>query len=87
MILILNSSACRALKIIRNDIKVGTISWDLTAENPYFNFCVSENVGGQLATNFLHESKDEIKTRPERIWIKLRFDSLLLLSFMNNLRS
>ena len=41
-ILILNSSACRTLKTIQNDIKVGTIPWDLKVENPCLNFCVGE---------------------------------------------
>ena len=57
MILILNGSACRTLKIIPNDIKIGTILWDLWVEKTFLNFCVGENVGRQLATNFLNESK------------------------------
>ena len=57
-ILILNGSACGAFEIIQNDIKIGTIPWDFKVENPCFYFCVGENVGGQLATNFLHTSKD-----------------------------
>ena len=27
-------------------------------ENPCFNFCVGVYIGGHLATNFLHKSKD-----------------------------
>ena len=60
-IIILNGLACRALKIISNDIKIGTIPWDFKVENPRFNFCVGENVGGQLATNFLNKSKDALE--------------------------
>ena len=48
-ILILNSSACRALKIIWNDIKNGTIPWDFKVEIPCFNFSVGENVGGMCS--------------------------------------
>ena len=46
-ILILNNVACRALKIIQNDITIGTISWDFKVENSYFNFCMGENLGGR----------------------------------------
>ena len=56
-IYILNSSACRALKIISNDSKIGTISWDLKGENRCFNFCVGQNVGGfsyRLSNIFNH---------------------------------
>ena len=45
-ILILNSSVCRALKIIMNDIKVGEIPWDFKVKNPGFKFCVGDCVGG-----------------------------------------
>ena len=39
----LNSSAFRALKITKYDIKIGTIPWNST-----FTFCVGKNVGEQL---------------------------------------
>ena len=58
-IFVLNGSGCRAFEIIANDIKIGTIPWDFKLENPCFNFCVGENVGGQLATKFLHKYKSE----------------------------
>ena len=57
-ILILKIPACRALKIIAIDIKVGTIPWDFKVENPYYNFCVGRNMSGQLATIFVLQSKD-----------------------------
>ena len=54
----LNSSKCRALKIISNDTKLEPISWELNYENPLFNFCVGVWVRGQDGTNFSHISKD-----------------------------
>ena len=36
----LNSSDCRASKIIYNDTKLEPISWELNLKNPLFNFCV-----------------------------------------------
>ena len=45
--LILNSSACRALKIIEIDIEIGAIPWDFKVENLCFIFCVGGYVGGQ----------------------------------------
>ena len=57
-ILILKSSVCRAFEIIRDDIKIITFPWGFKVENPCFNFCVGVYVGGHLATNFLHKSKD-----------------------------
>ena len=57
-ILILCSLICKAFKIIPNDIKIVTIQWYFKMENPCFNFCVGDNVGGHPATKFLRESKD-----------------------------
>ena len=39
-ILNLNSSDCRASKIISNDTKLEPISWEFDIENPFFDFCV-----------------------------------------------
>ena len=54
----LNSSDCRASKIIQKDTKLETISLELNAENPLFNICVGVWVRGQDAANFSHVSKD-----------------------------
>ena len=50
----LNSSGCRALKIIKNDTKLEPISWGPRSENPIFNFCVGVWVGGNPREVFLH---------------------------------
>ena len=57
-ILILRSLICKAFKIIPNDIKIVTIQWYFKVENPCFNFCVGDNVGGYFVINFLRESKN-----------------------------
>ena len=57
----LNSSDCRASKIIWNDTKLGPISWELNIEYPTFNFCVGVWVGGHHRANFLHRSKDALE--------------------------
>ena len=54
----LNSSDCRASKIIYNDIKLEPISWELNLKNRLFNFCAGVCVGGHRPTNFSHISKD-----------------------------
>ena len=54
----LNSSHCRASKIISNDTKLEEIPWELDVENPLFNFCVGVWVGGHAPANFLYISKD-----------------------------
>ena len=43
----LNSSDCRASKIIKNDTKFEPISWELSSENSLLNLCVGESVGGK----------------------------------------
>ena len=57
-ILNLNSSNCRAPKIIFNDTEFEPVSWELRIENSLFNFRVGVGVGGHHATNFSHISKD-----------------------------
>ena len=42
----LNSSDCRALKIIFNDTKLESISWELNIINRLLDFCVGVLVGG-----------------------------------------
>ena len=54
----LNSSDCRASKIIFNDSKLEPISWELNVGNQLLNFCVGVGVGGHDATNFTCISKD-----------------------------
>ena len=54
----LNSSDCSAWKMIKNDAKLESISWDLKIENRFLNFCVGVWVGGHLATIFSQRSKD-----------------------------
>ena len=48
----LNSSDCRAWKLISNDFKLEPISWELNLKNQLFNFCVGFWVGGHLRANF-----------------------------------
>ena len=57
----LNSSDCRALKIITNDTKLEPISWELNLKNSCFFICVGVWVRGQDAANFWHVSKDAHK--------------------------
>ena len=47
-ILNLNSSNCRALKIIFNDTELEPVSWELKFKNTLFNFCAGVGVGAQL---------------------------------------
>ena len=54
----LNSSDCRASKIIYNDIKLEPISWELNLKNPVLNTCVGVSVGGHPRANFSHTAKD-----------------------------
>ena len=54
----LNSSDCRASKIIWNVTKLGPISWELNIEYPIFNFCVGVWVGEHHRANFSHKPKD-----------------------------
>ena len=54
----LNSSDCRARKIISNDTKLEAIPWELDDGNPLFKFCVGVWVRGQDGTNFSHISND-----------------------------
>ena len=56
-ILNLNSSNCRAPKIIFNDAELEPVSWELRIENTRFNFCVGVEVGGHDVTNFSYISK------------------------------
>ena len=53
----LNSSDCRASKIISNDTKLEEIPWELNVENPLFNFCVGVWDGGNPGANFSDISK------------------------------
>ena len=48
----LNSSYCRALKIITIDTKTERISREMKIENSISKFCVGVWVGGHLPTNF-----------------------------------
>ena len=57
----LNSSDCRALKIITNDTKLEPISWELNLKNSCFFICVGVWVRGQDAANFWHIWKDAQK--------------------------
>ena len=54
----LNSSDCRASKIIQNDTKLDPISWEPNIENEIFIFCVGVWVGGHPPANFSYISKD-----------------------------
>ena len=54
----LNSSDCRASKIIYNDTKLEPIPWEQTRENSLLNFCVGVSVRGHDGTKFFHISKD-----------------------------
>ena len=53
----INSSDWRASKIIRNDIKLEPISWELNLKKP-FKFCVGVWVGGHPRANFPDRPKD-----------------------------
>ena len=54
----LNSSDCRASKIICNDSNLDAIPWKLNIENPRFSICVSVWVGRNPPTNLSYGSKD-----------------------------
>ena len=49
----MNSSDCRASKIITNDTEAEAISWVPNTENSLFNFCVGVWVGGPPRQNIL----------------------------------
>ena len=48
----LNSSDCRASKIIGNDTKVELISWEPNKENLFLNFCVGVCIGEHPPSSF-----------------------------------
>ena len=52
---ILNTSYCRALKIISNDTLLESVPWELNIENTIFNFCIGVWVGGHPWANLLHK--------------------------------
>ena len=54
----LNSSDCRASKIISNDIKLEPTALELNLKNQLFNFCLGVRVGGHPRANFSHRLKD-----------------------------
>ena len=58
-----NGSDCRAAKIISNDTKLETISWELNAANPIFIVCVGVRVGGHPRENFSQRLKDVKKSQ------------------------
>ena len=56
----LNSSDCRALKIIQNDTKLESISWELKIEKRFLNFCVGKTVRGKSPEVLRVFSKDSL---------------------------